>query len=342
MTGPMTSNGREWKTESFKRAMFFLHHKVLKSIMLRRTKKERASEIALPPKTVLIRWDILDTVEEDHYNGFYFDTVDKIQRYILQRDILDFDRVFSLLTHLRQAVDHPYICMYSGINALVDNNSSTRDCGICHDLPDNPVVTSCTHVHPATTLEGFKSSSILNRIQPDQFRTSTKIEALREEIRFMIEGEGSAKGIVFSQFIAFLDLIKYTLDMSGVKSVQLVGGMSLAARDAAVKKFNEDPEYRILLLNFKSGGVAVNLTMASHVFLMEPWWNSTVEDQAQDRIHRIGQHKPIRVIRFLIKNTIEERIFNLQQKKKSLFKGIIGDTQGFPELTRKDVFYLLS
>lgn len=102
MTGPMTSNGREWKTESFKRAMFFLHHKVLKSIMLRRTKKERASEIALPPKTVLIRWDILDTVEEDHYNGFYFDTVDKIQRYILQRDILDFDRVFSLLTHLRQ------------------------------------------------------------------------------------------------------------------------------------------------------------------------------------------------------------------------------------------------
>nr|XP_016464088.1 PREDICTED: DNA repair protein RAD16-like [Nicotiana tabacum] len=76
--------------------------------------------------------------------------------------------------------------------------------------------------------------------------------------------------------------------------------MSMAERDAAVTTFTEDPECRILLMSLKAGGVALNLTVASHVFLMDPWWNPAVELQAQDRIHRIGQHKPVkRVLHFL-------------------------------------------
>ncbi|KAK6784951.1 hypothetical protein RDI58_018406 [Solanum bulbocastanum] len=118
--------------------------------------------------------------------------------------------------------------------------------------------------------------------------TSTKIEALKEEISDMFERDGSAKGIVFSQFTSFLDLIQYSLNLCGINCVQLVGSRSIAARDAALKRFTEDSNCKILLMSLKAGGVALNLTVASHVFLMDPWWNPAVEQQAQDRIHRIG------------------------------------------------------
>jgi DNA repair protein RAD16 len=121
------------------------------------------------------------------------------------------------------------------------------------------------HKASKTTLKGFRASSILNRIKLDDFQTSTKIEALREEIRFMVERDGSAKAIVFSQFTSFLDLINYTLGKCGVSCVQLVGSMTMAARDTAINKFKEDPDCRVFLMSLKAGGVALNLTVASHV-----------------------------------------------------------------------------
>ncbi|KDO54698.1 hypothetical protein CISIN_1g0027441mg, partial [Citrus sinensis] len=162
-----------------------------------------------------------------------------------------------------------------------------------------------------------------------------------EEIRFMVERDGSAKGIVFSQFTSFLDLINYSLHKSGVNCVQLVGSMSIPARDAAINRFTEDPDCKIFLMSLKAGGVALNLTVASHVFLMDPWWNPAVEQQAQDRIHRIGQYKPIRIVRFLIENTIEERILKLQEKKKLVFEGTVGGSaDAFGKLTEADMRFL--
>ncbi|CAN1232526.1 ATP-dependent helicase rhp16 [Linum perenne] len=130
-----------------------------------------------------------------------------------------------------------------------------------------------------TTVKGFRAASILNRVKLNDFQTSTKIEALmlnvnqlfvffflqREEIRDMVERDGSAKGIVFSQFTSFLDLIHYSLIKSGVNCVQLVGSMTLQQRDAAIKKFSDDPECKIFLMSLKAGGVALNLTVASNV-----------------------------------------------------------------------------
>uniref|UniRef100_A0A6N2MFW8 Helicase C-terminal domain-containing protein n=1 Tax=Salix viminalis TaxID=40686 RepID=A0A6N2MFW8_SALVM len=88
-----------------------------------------------------------------------------------------------------------------------------------------------------------------------------------------------------------------------------------------IKRFAEDSDCKIFLMSLKAGGVALNLTVASHVFLMDPWWNPAVERQAQDRIHRIGQYKPIRIVRFVIENTVEERILQLQEKKELVFEG---------------------
>ncbi|KAH0652051.1 hypothetical protein KY284_031963 [Solanum tuberosum] len=118
------------------------------------------------------------------------------------------------------------------------------------------------------TVKGFSSSSILNKIHRNEFETSTKLEALKKEISVMVERDKSAKGIVFSQFTSFLDLIQHSLDLSGVNCVQLVGSMSVTARDAAVNKFTEHSDFRILLMSLKDGGVSLNVKVASHVRLV--------------------------------------------------------------------------
>ncbi|KAG7987825.1 hypothetical protein I3843_03G153700 [Carya illinoinensis] len=368
-----------------RRAMTLLKHKILKTIVLRRTKKGRASDLALPPRIVSLRRDTLDIKEQDYYESLYNDSQAQFNTYVQSGTVMNnYAHIFDLLTRLRQAVDHPYLVVYSRTAALRSGNMASNDntervCGICHHPAEDNVVTACEHVFckaclidfcaslgqtscpscsklltvdltrnvddgdqaAKTTIKGFRSSSILNRIQLDDFQTSTKMEALREEIRFMVERDGSAKGIVFSQFTSFLDLINYSLHKSGINCVQLVGSMSMSARDAAIKRFTEDPDCRIFLMSLKAGGVALNLTVASHVFLMDPWWNPAVERQAQDRIHRIGQYKPIRIVRFVIENTIEERILKLQEKKELVFEGTVGgSSEALGKLTEADMRFL--
>ncbi|XP_058764683.1 ATP-dependent helicase rhp16-like [Vicia villosa] len=367
-----------------KRAMILLKNRILKSIVLRRTKVGRAADLALPPRIVSLRRDSLDTKEQDYYESLYSESQAQFNTYVQENTLTNnYAHIFDLLTRLRQAVDHPYLVVYSATAAalkqgnLASNGNVEVECGLCHDVVEDPVVTSCEHtfckaclidfsaslgqvscpscsklltvdltsnkdaVVPKTTIKGFRPSSILNRIQIENFQTSTKIEALREEIRSMVEMDGSAKAIVFSQFTSFLDLINYSLQKSGVSCVQLVGSMTLAARDVAIKKFTDDPDCRIFLMSLKAGGVALNLTAASHVFLMDPWWNPAVERQAQDRIHRIGQYKPIKIVRFVIENTIEERILKLQEKKELVFEGTVGgSSEALGKLTVADLKFL--
>ncbi|XP_029131055.1 DNA repair protein RAD16 isoform X1 [Cajanus cajan] len=371
--------------DSGRRAMILLKHKVLKNIVLRRTKIGRAADLALPPRIVSLRKDCLDIKEQDYYESLYNESQAQFNTYVEANTLMNnYAHIFDLLTRLRQAVDHPYLVVYSqsaaSRNGVMESNATVEQvCGICHEPVEDVVVTSCEHVFckaclidfsaslgqascPTcsklltvdltsnkdvgdqaykTTIKGFRSSSILNRIRLENFQTSTKIEALREEIRIMVERDGSAKGIVFSQFTSFLDLINYSLHKSGVSCVQLNGSMSLAARDAAIRRFTDDPDCKIFLMSLKAGGVALNLTVASHVFLMDPWWNPAVERQAQDRIHRIGQYKPIRIVRFVIENTIEERILKLQEKKELVFEGTIGgSSDALGKLTESDLRFL--
>lgn len=166
--------------------------------------------------------------------------------------------------------------------------------------------------------------SILSRIDLGGFQSSTKMEALREELHRMLEVDPSAKAIVFSQFTNMLDLMHFRLSQCGLKCVRLAGSMSMEQRDAAIESFTHDPDVVVFLMSLKAGGVALNLTAASHVYLMDPWWNPAVEMQAQDRIHRLGQYKPIHVTRFVIAGSIEERILKLQEKKLAIFQGTVG------------------
>lgn len=186
-----------------------------------------------------------------------------------------------------------------------------------------------------------RRKSILNRINLSNFQSSTKMEALMEELYKMQEEDGGCKAIVFSQFVSMLELLEYRIHAGGIGCVKLVGTLTLDQREKSIRAFREDPDVRVLLISLKAGGVALNLTVASRIFLMDPWWNPAAEMQAIDRTHRIGQYRPIVATRFIIENSIEERILRLQEKKRLVFDGTVGgDASSMTKLTVDDMRFL--
>ncbi|KAJ1730402.1 DNA repair protein rad16 [Coemansia biformis] len=185
--------------------------------------------------------------------------------------------------------------------------------------------------------------SIVNRIDMQQWRSSTKIEALVEELSRHRQGNANIKSIVFSQFVNFLDLIQWRLNRAGFSVCRLDGRMTPVQRDAVIRVFMTRPEYTVFLVSLKAGGVALNLTEASHVYLADCWWNPAVEVQAMDRIHRMGQYRPIKVTRIIIDNSIESRIVALQVKKQLLVNSTIGrDKKSLDRLSSQDMQFLFS
>ncbi|KAL6785260.1 hypothetical protein ACKKBG_A03100 [Auxenochlorella protothecoides x Auxenochlorella symbiontica] len=122
-----------------------------------------------------------------------------------------------------------------------------------------------------------------------------------------------------------LNLLEGPLKISAFRFERLDGTMSVDARAAAIAKFSADPETEIMLISLKAASLGVNLTCANHVILLDPWWNPTVEEQAIDRAHRIGQTRTLHVIRYLVKDTIEFRMLELQNKKRALVAASFGE-----------------
>ncbi|KAI3868312.1 hypothetical protein MKX03_000223 [Papaver bracteatum] len=133
------------------------------------------------------------------------------------------------------------------------------------------------------------------------------------------------KTIVFSQWTCMLDLMEISLDESGIKFKRFDGTMTLALRDKAVKDFISNPEVNVILMSLKAGNLGLNLVAACHVILLDPWWNPTTEDQAIDRAHRLGQTRPVTVSRLAVSETVEDRIFKLQEEKRELVASVFGD-----------------
>jgi DNA repair protein RAD5 len=152
------------------------------------------------------------------------------------------------------------------------------------------------------------------------WRPSTKITAL---VEYLNRIKYSEKSVVFSQWTSMLNLCEIALKRAKIKYVRLDGAMQRTAREAAVQNFKNDPTLSVCLISLKVGGVGLNLVWATHVFLLDPWWNPAIEEQAIDRVHRIGQDKPVTVIRFMIKNSVEERILALQKTKSAVAKNAL-------------------
>lgn len=144
---------------------------------------------------------------------------------------------------------------------------------------------------------------------------SAKAERLQEDLR---ESLGSdAKAIVFSQFVGTLRRLAAILEEW--QPLLYFGGIDRQEREAVIAAFRENPAHRVLLLSYRAGGVGLNLQFAHYVFLFDRWWNPAVEDQAINRVHRLGTSGTVVVTRYLMAGTIEERIEELLQKKRVLF-----------------------
>jgi superfamily II DNA or RNA helicase len=148
------------------------------------------------------------------------------------------------------------------------------------------------------------------------------------------------KALVFSQWTSLLDLIEPHLADRGLGFVRLDG--STKDRAGVVAQFQDTAGPPVMLLSLKAGGTGLNLTEADHVFLIDPWWNPAVEEQAADRAHRIGQDKPVMIYRLVARDTVEERILALQAKKRALADAALGEADRAAALTRDDLLALLA
>lgn len=175
-------------------------------------------------------------------------------------------------------------------------------------------------------------------------RSSSKIEALVEELRAARVEDGACKALVFSQFTGFLELIAWRLAKEDhVRAAMLIGSMPVAKREEVLASFRDDASVNVLLISLKVGGEGLNLQMASHVFLMDPWWNASAEQQAVQRAHRIGQTNIVHAVRFVAKGTIEEKILELQVRKQLVFDAAIGASNApLAKLTAQDIDLLFA
>ncbi|KAG1471513.1 hypothetical protein G6F56_002076 [Rhizopus delemar] len=346
---------------------------LLEKVMLRRTKLECADDLGLPPRTVVVRRDIFSEEEEDVYRSLYSDVSRQFATYVEQHTVLNnYANIFELLTKMRQCADHP--------DLIVKKSSDNKQlvCMLCHDPPEDAISAACKHVFcreccvqyysgfddsagtspkcpscfadfsvdlSQETIESegvggvnrnYSKTSIVNRINMDKWRSSTKIEALVEELSKLRREDKTIKSIVFSQFVNFLDLVYWRLSRAGFECIRLDGTMSPSQRDAAIHHFMTNPTVTVFLISLKAGGVALNLTEASRVFICDPWWNP-----AMDRIHRLGQRRPIRITRLIIENSIESRIVQLQEKKTALVESTVGkNSKALDRLSVEDLRFL--
>ena len=168
---------------------------------------------------------------------------------------------------------------------------------------------------------------------------SCKFESVKRLIAEAVE-EGH-KILLFSQFVQTLKIIEKYIVEEGYSYAYLDG--QSRDRGEIVQKFQEDPETKIFLISLKAGGVGINLTAADYVILFDPWWNPAVERQAVDRSHRIGQDKKVIVYKPVVRGTVEEKILELQERKKALVSELVAEDTGiFKELKRDDILALFS
>lgn len=182
------------------------------------------------------------------------------------------------------------------------------------------------------------SSPLLLPKEEQTAQYSVKTEVLLEELSKL----GNHKVLVFSQFSSMLHLLADAFTSKGISYYLLEGSTPAKKRGEMVSAFQqEDNTTQVFLISLMAGNTGLTLTAADYVFLFDPWWNNAVQQQAIDRTHRIGQQKNVFAYKMICKNSIEEKIMQLQQRKATLSENLIGDNEGFvKELTKEDVEFL--
>jgi SNF2 family DNA or RNA helicase len=153
--------------------------------------------------------------------------------------------------------------------------------------------------------------------------------------------KGGHKVLIFSQFVKHLNIFRAYFEKESISFSYLDG--STKNRGEIVAEFQKNTELKVFLISIKAGGVGLNLTQADYVFILDPWWNPAVEQQAIDRTHRIGQEKKVFIYKFIAKDTVEEKILALQNRKKRLASSLITTEESFfKSLSKEDIKEILN
>ncbi|KAG4304303.1 hypothetical protein PORY_002278 [Pneumocystis oryctolagi] len=354
---------------------------ILNSIMIRRTKSillqnnEKNSSLCLPKRIIKYEMVKLDKYEREFYDKLEL-YIDKSLSKFVKNKIKgkNYTNILCLLLRLRQACNHfelvknkltldkDAIDIFNNVDSLSDINDYVDDmvllfdnlelkneklkCDFCLNefflKNKNSEENKCENCQKVLSKNSLYESRDLNMLRKPVI--SSKIKKM---IDILQDNSESHKTIVFSQFTSMLDLVELFLKIENIKFVRYDGSMPYYLRESVLKKLHEYQDIKVLLCSLKSGALGLNLTIANRVILLDIWWNPAVEEQAIDRVYRIGQTKDVIVYKIIVENTIEQRILMLQEKKKTLIKETLNDEKNtslfdINKLTLKDILFLFN
>ncbi|PHH79505.1 hypothetical protein CDD80_4616 [Ophiocordyceps camponoti-rufipedis] len=339
-------------------------------IMLRRLKKDHTNSMELPVKEIYVDRQFFGEEENDFAGSIMTNGQRNFDTYVAQGVLLNnYANIFGLIMQMRQVADHPDLILKKhgegGQNVLV--------CCICDEPAEDTIRSRCKHDFCRVCVSSYimsteepdcprchiplsmdleqpaieqdeglvKKNSIINRIKMENWTSSSKIELLVHELHKLRSDNASHKSIIFSQFTTMLQLVEWRLRRAGITTVMLDGSMTPAQRQASIDVFMNNVDVECFLVSLKAGGVALNLTEASRVFIVDPWWNPAAEWQSADRCHRIGQTRPCTITRLCIEDSVESRMVLIQEKKTSMIHSTVnGDDKAMETLTPQDMQFL--
>ncbi|KAF9469748.1 DNA repair protein RAD5 [Collybia nuda] len=213
-------------------------------------------------------------------------------------------------------------CILAHLSSCEDRGEQPRcptcSCGPIKQRDLLEVVRRKNGPHVLSSSQELQPNITLRR---NDFHSSTKLEALVRDLRQLRDQDPYFRAVVFSQFTGFLDLIQVVLEREYFEHYRFDGSMDIKKKNTAVTEFRSpSTKPKVLIVSLKAGGVGLNLTMANYVFMMDCWWNAATENQAIDRVHRIGQEKTVYVKHFIIAHTVETRILQIQKRKTAIVK----------------------
>lgn len=270
------------------------------------------------------------------------------------------ERIADLLKFIEEAgvvaLDHKNRALLQQALQLVIE--SQEECPVCIDSLSDPVITHCKHTfcracisrvivtqHKCPMCRAGLSEDQLVEPAPehsakeeeqqyDMETKSSKTEALLKIVQATLKKDGS-KIIIFSQWTSFLTIIQRQLDEAGYVYSRVDGSMNPSQRDAAIRALDEDPNTRIMLASLAVCSVGLNLVSADTIILADSWWAPAIEDQAVDRVHRLGQTRPTTVWRLVMEDTVEERVLDIQTEKRKLVNKAFQEKQGKDKKTKE-------
>ncbi|KNG50497.1 helicase swr1 [Stemphylium lycopersici] len=350
-------------------------HLITARIMLRRMKRDHTNSMELPMKDIIIHNEFFSEVERDFSTSIMSNSSRKFDTYVAQGVMLNnYANIFGLIMQMRQVANHPDLLLKKN---AIEGASNVYVCNICDEPAEDAVRSHCRHEFCRACIKDFmdtceasgteadcprchialsidfeqpeleqdedsvKKTSIINRIKMENWTSSTKIEMLVYDLYKLRSKKQTLKSIVFSQFTSMLQLIEWRLRRAGFNTVMLDGSMTPAQRQKSIDHFMTNPDVEVFLVSLKAGGVALNLTEASRVFIVDPWWNPAAEWQSADRCHRIGQRRPCVITRLCIEDSVESRMVALQEKKAAMIAGTVNnDKVAMDRLSPEDLQFL--